>query len=617
MATRLEKQPAKNPLKLKVTKEQLERLKKYIREEFRNADIAASAQRTTWKEALRRYAGVPKEQQRNFPIENAPNLEVMLAAIAADAIYAQGHDLIFAVSPLLTAQATKRGGETAIDAAKALQDCIDWLVPIVELSVAFDHAWLDDVQLGTGIFYVPWIEETKKTRVKTVLTKRPIVYPIPPEDIKVPGGKGVRNTQIQTAPWFSHRFYYSMSDLQDLEREKEWTLKTKLTPAPQDDVTFRRNYYAKTSQAKKSEEETYYDVWAVNMLFDYDENGEREDLLVFYNYVDDHIYLVSWQQYDRRPYEKMVYQTKPHMFHGMGVPEMLGIFQDEISDIHNERNLNMKLANTRCFTGPPDAVQGTTVRLWPGRYFPTMDPNGIRPLQLSDVYPSSSNAESITMSLAERRVGISEMTQPSQIASSRTPATTATSLLNQVNRRFTPAFDSMREATAGAMKQCLYRIQERLLANDKGVEEWLTSALGGEKAGLVINLLRKPTFDNAVDVVLTASSANNNKEAERQNAIVLVNLLGNYYQKALELAMIAANPQTPPEVKEVAVKIAKCAGEMIERTIRTFDTISDPEMFIVNMEKELDAMALPQDGLAGLAQLMGGMQPPVPVTQGL
>lgn len=625
MAVRLEKTPTPvNKLKRVLTTAQEDKLKKYLREEFQNADAASYAQRTAWKEALRRYAAVPSKKARDFPIVNAPNLEVAIAAIASDAIYAQGHDLIFAVSPLLTVQATKRGGDTMTDPAKALQDFVDWLVGIVELPTAFEHAWLDDVQLGTGIFYIPWIEESRKNRLgnagrRKMLSKRPIVYPVPPEDFKVPGGKGIRNTQIQSAPWIAHRFYYSQHELNELEKLKGWTLKAQLTPAPQDDVTWRRNYYGKTSQSKKSKQETLFESWATHVLYDLDEDGEREELLVHYNYNDDHLFLCEWQPYDYRPYEKMVYQAKPHLFYGMGVPEMLGIFQDEISEIHNERNLNMMLSNTRCFTGLPDAVEGSTVRIWSGRYFPTQEPGQFQAVQISDVYPSSAQAEALTMALAERRVGINDMSmQPSQIASSRTPATTATSLLNQVNRRFTPAFDSMRQGTAASMKQCLYRIQERLLAGDTDVETWIIDAIGGERAGKVIALLRNEKFDDGIEVTLTASTASANRDAERQNAIVLVNLLGNYYQKALELAMIAANPQTPPAVVEVATKIAAAASEMIERTIRTFDSISDPDRFIVDMGTTLDKLQLNQSGLAGLAQIMSSMQqPPVPVSQGL
>jgi hypothetical protein len=560
------------------------------------------------------YGGVPAKKERNFPIEDAPNTEVVIGAIASDSIYAQGLDMIYAVSPLLMVEAVRKKTETATEHAKDLQDFVDWLVPVVGVKEAHDHAWLDDVQLGTGLYYVPWIEETRKTRLGgaggSLRTARPCVYPVPPEDFKVPGGKGLQRIDLQTMPWFAHRFFYSKHEMNELEQEKQWDLPKQLTPAPQDSTTFRRLRLGKTDQNKKSPKETLYEVWATYLLYDIDDDGYREDLLVFFDYTNKHLYLVGWNTYDVRPYEKMVYQKKPHLFWGLGVIEMLSTLEEEVTQIHNERNLNMLLANTRAFTGPPDAVQGHTLRIWSNRYIPTMDPNGVKPIQLADVYPSSSQAEAITMSLAERRVGVNEMStpRPSQVLGSRTPGITAISMLQQVNRRFTPAFNSMREATAAAMRQCLYRIQERLLADDKDVEKWIEKAMGGEKAGRIIAILRDKDFDNQYLVKLTASSTTANRDVERQNMVVLVNLLSTYYQKALELVAVAANPQTPPAVQEVAQKIAAAATEVIERTLRTFDNIADPERFLVDMNGTLDQMQLPSEGLAGLAQMFAGMQ---------
>ena len=56
----------------------------------------------------------------------------------------------------------------------------------------------------------------------------------------------------------------------------------------------------------------------------------------------------------------------------------------------------------------------------------------------------------------------------------------------------------------------------------------------------------------------------------------------------------------------MARKIANSAGEIIERTIRTFDQIRDPEAFIVDVNAELDKIqGVGQEGLAGLTDLLG------------
>src|SRR5258706_4186803 len=80
----------------------------------------------------------------------------------------------------------------------------------------------------------------------------------------------------------------------------------------------------------------------------------------------------------------------------------------------------------------------------------------------------------------------------------------------------------------------------------------------------------------------------------------------------MELVTIAANPQVPPEVKTTAQKIATAAGEIIERTIRTFDQIRDPRTFIVDVGEELDSAlaCVNQNGLQGLSQLPAGLSGP-------
>jgi len=221
------------------------------------------------------------------------------------------------------------------------------------------------------------------------------------------------------------------------------------------------------------------------------------------------------------------------------------------------------------------------------------------------------------MQLANRRVGMSELSSPQSVPG-RTPGITMLSALQQVNRRFTPAFNDMRNCIGGSVRQGLYRYQERLLARGgEKIQDHITSILGAEDGMAVISLLRNENFDEWIDVQLTAASASVNREADRQNAIMLVNVLGQYYQRMIELTAIASNPQTPETVREVAKKVAVSASEIIDRTIRTFDQIRDPATFVIDINEELNASA----GMAQEAQLMqlmgaltggeGGGEPPL------
>ena len=239
------------------------------------------------------------------------------------------------------------------------------------------------------------------------------------------------------------------------------------------------------------------------------------------------------------------------------------------------------------------------------------DPNDMQPEAMADVYSSGPAAIQMLFGFTERRTGLNDASapRPSQILSSRTPATTALTAFQQIGKRFAPAFDQMREATAGAVRQCLYRYQEKLLAGDTITEDWIKDVMGQEDGDNVISLLKDKRFDDEVSVVLTATSATVNRDNDKQNTILLVNILIQYYQRVLELTTVAANQQIPQEVRDVATQIVKKAGEIMDRVIRTFDSITDPETFIIEQEKEMDndLAGLPEEGLARIGQLLGGV----------
>jgi hypothetical protein len=249
--------------------------------------------------------------------------------------------------------------------------------------------------------------------------------------------------------------------------------------------------------------------------------------------------------------------------------------------------------------------------VWANRNIEVTNPEDVQEIKLSDVYPSAGMAEANTLQLAERRVGSElPLPRPSQIMSSRTPATTTTAMLQQVNRRFSPAFEQIRGMCGGAMKDCLIRLQECLLKNDANVERWITETIGDEKLSpSVIMALKSESFDDETSVTLTASSATVNKDVDKQNMLLLVNIAVQYYQRVLELITIASNPQTPPPVQQVAIQIATKAGEIFDRVMRTFDNVRDPNSLLIQLNEGLDRGMdqMPPEGLQGLAQMLTPM----------
>lgn len=593
---------------LRVDAGQRAKLEAYLQKEIEDAKAARWMWDSLCRDLLRLYEGVPQNPVKNTPIENAPNTEITLGAIASDAIYAQAVDLIWTASPIITARATTTDGKWT-EHAKAIQAFANWGVANEwNIRQASDHAILDDIQLGSGVYYIPWVENSMKTKVAKITHAGPRAYKIPVEDFFVPGGA---DEDPQRHRWIAMRWWLDDNELADREKDLKWDVSGFIPVGIKGWVrSYRETLGRTTSSAEISE---LYEVFNVYCRFDIDGDDIAEDLLVIFDGSSYKIAKVEYAPYDSRPIETMRYQLRAHLFYGIGVMEMIRPFQIGVTDSYNHWMTNMLLANCRLWKAKRGQLPPSP-RFWPNKVIEMDDPKSLEPVEMADVYQSGPQAIAMTISLAERRTGVNEMSlpRPSQVLGSRTPGITALSLLQQVNRRFTPAFDSIRIATAGAVRQCLFRYSEQIKAGNKDAEQNITKVLGAKDGNLAIEVLRDPDFDKAIAVELTASSASVNRDADRQNAIMLVNILAQYYQRVMELVTISSNPQVAPEVKTVASKIAKAAGEIIERTIRTFDQIRDPRTFIVSVEEELDGLAgLSKSGLDGLGRilsLVGGPQ---------
>jgi hypothetical protein len=591
-----------------VPSDRLSELQQWLTTEVEDALTARHATEQRWSNGLRQYNSVPKNPSRNVPIENAPNIQITLGAIGTDSIYAQVIDLIWNISPTITIRAVNAKYEQH---QKAFQRWVEYVATNeLDLRNQADHAVLDDVMLGTGAFYVPWVEEIKKTNVLETTWQGPRAYSIPPEDVIVPGGS---TASPQDVRWIALRFWYTKAELELMKTQQDWDVDGAAIAGGISTIRSERERLAGTSSSGKRLGDLY-EILVIFALYDIDHDGINEDLSIVWDRSSRKVMKLSYNSYDHRPIEKMCYQIRAHQWDGIGVMEMLANLEDGASDIFSYWICNMLLANCRMWAAPPGQIENPLI-VFPNKLIELSDPNAIKELRMSDVYSSGPQAVAMIMSLAERRTGQNDMSmpRPSQVLGSRTPATTSMMLFQQVNKRFTPAFDGVRLCVAGVVIQAMYRYQEQLLAKNKYTEDHINDVMGLEEGLLVLEILKDKNFSEAIKVELTASSATLNREVERQNAMFLVGILSQYYEKVLQLITIVANPQTPKPVADVAKKIAIAAGEAIERTMLTFDQMRDPQLFIIDVEAEVDAAAngaQDQQGLQSLlAMLQGGQAP--------
>jgi hypothetical protein len=619
----VEQNPSKGRPRLIRNQEADFRFAKWICDDIDYALSARKGLEEVWRTARRQYEGIPRQRVRNTPILNAPNLEVTVGATACDSVQAAFIDAIFQASPLLIGRPTNPNW---VEHAKAMQVWSNWIAGNeINLRKAVNHASADCCQLGCAAYYIPHLEHKKKTDLFRTVHKGPQLIPIGPENLILPHHS---TGDVQQERWVALRFWYTPGEVEDRARQArgKWDVRSATPIAHLDQTRARRLDAARiVSGAPYREMYEFMNVWC---SYDYDEDGIEEDLLAVIDRTSRCVVALGYIPTDIRPIEVMQYQIRPHTPYGLGVMEMMAPYEEEATELHNHRVLNSLLANARMWAVRRGSGIDATIEIWPSKVIECDDdPRAcIQPLQMSDVYPQLATFESATLGLAEQRVGLRGELSMLARGGSRTPATTALSLLQQTNRRFTPAFDSMRLATAAAIRQCHWRYSERVKAGDRYILGLMEEVLGPSQAGLVEELYRQENFERAVQVEFTAASASVSRESDRQNAIMLANFLRQYYQDVMQGMMMAMSPESPPEIKKVALKVSESISELIERTLRTFDQVRDPSTFIVDLSEELEEMGQMEQNVNGqmgeLAGLLGqvpaeGLNIPVPLTGGV
>ena len=580
--------------------EQLTDLGTWRREERMRSDSARNAIERGWMDDLRMYNGIPPSNARNIPIEMAPNIEITLGAIAVDGIFSNWIELITQSTQLITVLPRKKYE----DYSDAVQDWIDWgCREAFNIEEAINVAAFDCIRLGPMALYIPYVEKVKVTDTMKVIDRGPRIKTLVIEDFHlVEGSAG----NIQDDQWVSMDMWLTSSDLEMYKKKAGWNLEGVEPAANVSEVTQKR-YDVSQEESNKAVHGGLYQIEYCCCQYDIDNDGIDEELEVIWDVTSGLVMKVSYPKYDLRPFEFAVYQITPGVAWGQGVERMCAPFEEETSVIHNERTLNMRLANARIWRAAP-AISAFLDKIWPGKVVKA-NAGDFEGVKMADIYSSSPQGEMMTVAFAERRTGVSDLQAQASRMGTRTPGFTASTYMQAANRRFTPPYRNMRLCIANAVRQCLYRVQERIRNGDKAATDDVMAVLGDEKGQKFVELMKKvDNLIDAVDIQVTASSVSINRDADRQNLMGLMQLWKDWQKSRLELQQMATMAPTQ-ELKELAGEIEKAAVNLLRRYMRTFEILGDVDKYLAEVRgfEELAGQAPPQiaKGLQGIAAQLG------------
>lgn len=559
----------------------------YLYDELTHAESARFYLEQQWQENIRTYNTVPQQVTRNIPYLNASNQVAPMAAEKADDIYSQIISAAMNIDPFVTARATST---TYVPHAKAVQKRLALGIKNSHWNVlpAIREGLKDLIKMGTAVWVTHWVEEHKKTRRMSVTSKGPRIKAIPIEHIIVPSGSC---HSIDDVPWIAIRHEYSSSELTELAQvHTGWNIDPIQTPRSLNNIQRIRQHVANQREQPTSTTDRY-DLYEIYAWYDIDHDRQEEALLTYFNLTSHHNVQTTYCPYDRFPLSKAVFDLNEYLFYGKSVLEILQHLNSLASDIINHWVDNGFLANVRMFKSRPGTLPEDTILAWAGRNLKTNDPASLDTIQLADIYPSFPLLFQLVDQLASRRVGIPSVQQTTEALGNRTPGITALSVLQNISQRHAAAFDSFRNGAAHAIKQCLYREQEQLLQGNLDLELSLRDLLGPEDAALYIQVLKDPRFDDAIAIELTASSASINREADKQNAIMVGNFALQFVPVILQLTASCGDPAAPEPLRMAIVKILTSLAEIFDNIVRSFEHIRNPEIVAVDTTPEAQLLS--------------------------
>lgn len=551
--------------------------------EHMRADNSRFGIENTWKQAIRMYQGNPPEKLGWVPFENAPTVEVTTGATQADTILSQAEDLIFQTNPVVTAQSRK---DEFDNVAQDIQELINWGTD----NGAMGGPWrfesgvkeglIDDVQMGTCIGYVPFIKTVRVTDIRRVIDFGPKIISVAPEHFILPS---TATKDIQSGKWCTMVVYMDRSDLGSLAQEGEWMVDEAASADGESKVRHDRLRAAGVMESSP-EAPLKVKVGYTFIYFDFRDGMGQRDLEVIWNMTSGNILKCRYNRYNCRPFVLECYQDRAHLPWGMGVMEMDAPYGRLATEIWNNHVWNMMIANTKMYQAPAE-MMNESQEIYPGKIWEKIE-EGIEAIEMGEANPTAIQSFQIVTGMSSNRIGTNQLTAPLR-GGNRTPGISMLSMLQQANRRFTHPFNNMRNFAAQLVIQCLYRIQEQVKGGPEkaATVKALKQIMGDEKADRIVALFRRSDIEltDAIDVQLTAGSVSVNREADRQNMVMLMTqVMPLYWSAKKELAQYIAQPPFPG-AKETAIQADKLLEKLKNKVLQTFDEIADGRTMTIDL----------------------------------
>lgn len=541
---------------------------------------------TKWRAA---YEAKPKEEVREFPYYGAHNLIVPIIAIFSDTLLARVMSAILKTKPPFVAKLYGTHPDITEAHRTSLEDMMEYVsVEPDELDLfRVYHEWFGEtIKYGTSVVMAPHevryryeLDETagdgtgsysinkQPTFIKTLDYEGPRPEKIEFEDFLIPPAAKtidaadiiVRRRKTTRAELEERRFFqvYDPAKVDAIMHEPDRT-------GPDYVQQIKEQTLGATTESGHGYAE--WDLYECWLKWPTPDGKFRPRTIATYHLASNTLLRGLYDTHTLLPFSLARLFYRDGQIYGYGYCETMWSFQEETSEIHNSRLDNRTVSNTRAWRVSPDSKLHAGYRFYPNCTVPA-EKDEVEAMSMGDVSNQSIDDERENLELAERRAGVSPPMQGFGTGSMgkrgvyNSMGTLA--LMQEGNRRTDLNISDFRYAHTRLGRIILadyakYGVSARLLDMFGGKAGQLAQAVGAVKEGR----LGLPVY---------SSTASLNREVEKQNDYILVNIMRQHYIGVGQLVAQINNQTTPPDLKEYLIKVVKASNVIMKSVLRNFD----------------------------------------------
>lgn len=594
-------------------------LLEYLREEISRALSERRPLEEKWLRYQRLYKAQPEKQVKEFPFYGASNLVIPVIATDVDTIDSRLMGILFGPENLYSTRPLR---EDAIDYAPRLQEFLKWAQG-AELGTyrAVADFIIEMCKLGTGVVKERYRRDqrlvyefretpggTLQRMTRAMLKDSPEQSHVSLYDFLVPAG----TIDHQTAPWNAERIMLSWNQLQQRVRAGIYLGSDRLQAWNARDKGSWLRQEVDRMQSYEPSLASQFELWEVWVDFDIGGFGEPVPLVCTLHLPSMTYLRIDYNPFfhQEKPYSVARYLRQEKQFYGIGIAELLEMFQEEATAMNNQRIDNATLMNSAMMK----ARSGSGIRedepIFPGRWFIVKEMEDIAPLQFGQLMGSTIGDEQHVLSYAQRRTGVNDYVMGNSSAAVGYAAAQTNIMQHQEAAK---RFDQTLREVRVALGESGRRVTELYQQFNQGGKPYLVM---GDRDGEVVNrILQFPLelIRHSVAIEVTATSAALNKETQIRTNTILMQMVAQFYQQMFQMMQMAISPQMPPQLRMLAERAVIGGATLMRRTLDSYDMqdvaqiIPDMQEILYGQQQQLAALGVPADpSWAAAGQALGG-----------